>query len=149
MGSSFIRFRDQGFEASDDSMEVLLALIVREIDSMDCIQDWLRELRDDWATQATEGFGFGIVPDLDRYVTDEIRRDVILDLCRRTMSKLESLGDVIPREQLNALNTGGEGSTFTRDVPAVIFLRPARYFMRLLESKLEPWESDARFEPDK
>jgi hypothetical protein len=147
MGSSFIGFKDQGFEASDGSMEILLALIVGEIDKLNPVPEWLREVRNDWAVQSTAGFGFGIAPDLDRYLTDAGKRNTVLGLARQAITYLEGYGAVVPREKLNALETGGAGSTFPEDVPAEILLRPARYFVKLLEGELTPNEADARFEP--
>jgi len=110
------------------------------------VPDWLAEMRDEWHLQATAGFGFGVMPALDRYATDEVRRNIILDLSRRALEELERWGDPLPHEKLNALHTGGEGATFTQDPPADIFLRTARYFIKLLEGKLQPWENDSRFD---
>lgn len=146
MGSTFIDFRGQGFEANDSAIAVLLVLLVREIDKLDQMPDWLREARDEWELQGTAGFGFGVMPGLDEFITDDSRRKVVIDLTRRALHELESLGDPIPSETLNALKTGGEHSTFPHAVPAAIFLRTARYFLKLLEGTLEPWETDARFE---
>jgi len=146
MGSTFIDYRAQGFEANDGAIEVLLALLVQEIDKLDQIPDWLREARDEWELQATAGFGFGVMPELDRFITDDSRRYTVIDLTRRALKELESWGDPITSETLNDLETGGKNSTFTEDVPAAIFLRTARYFLKLLEGTLEPWETDARFE---
>jgi hypothetical protein len=146
MGSTFVEFHGRGFEASDAALEVVLALLVQEIDHLDHPPSWLREARDEWELQATAGFGFGVMPGLDNFVTDEERRDVILRLLSRVIERLQSFGPVIPRETLNALHTGGEGAEFTKDAPADSFLRTARYLAKLLRGTLEPNEIDARFE---
>ncbi len=145
MGSTFVDFRGQGFEADDSALEVWLALLVHEIDKMDRTPAWLRDVRDEWHLQSTAGFGFGVMPGLDRFVTDDERRDTILSLSALVMLRLERYGAVIPQAELNALTTG-EGATFTRDVPAETFLRTGRYFMKLLQGTLGPNETDARFE---
>jgi hypothetical protein len=144
MGSSSIRFQGRKFEANDATMEVLLALMVKAMDEMRDVPAWLREVRDDWHMRASEGFGFGVTPGLDRFATDDQKRDTLAGIARGALARLESYGEVIPREELNALQTGGEGATFLADVPAEVFVRPARYFLKLLEGKLEPWENDAR-----
>jgi hypothetical protein len=68
-------------------------------------------------------------------------------LCRRAIVELEGHGEVIPRDVLDALQTGGAGATFTRDAPASLFLRTGRYFTKLLDGTLSPDETDARFDP--
>ena len=146
MGSTYVDFRGQGFEADDSALEVWLALLVREIDKMDQTPAWLRDIRDEWHLQATAGFGFGVMPGLDRFITDDERRDVILNLSATAILRLERYGAVIPQAELNALRTGGEGATFTRDVPAETFLRTGRYFIKLLQGTLGSNETDARFE---
>lgn len=146
MSSTFVDFGGRGFEAHDAAIEVLLALLVEEIDKIEATPEWMKEMRDEWHLQGTAGFGFGVMPGLDRYITDDSRRNTVVELSRRALSKIESWGDPIPRETLNALQTGGEGATFTQDIAAAMFVRTARYFLKLLEGTLEPWESDARFE---
>ena len=146
MGSTFIGFHEQGFEASDSAMEVWLVLLVKEIDKIDPMPDWLREVRDDWYLQATAGFGYGVMPDLDRYITTDERRDTVLELCLRAEETLKEYGEIISYETLNAFKTGGEGAIYTKDVPSDIYLQTARYFIKLLEGELLPGESDARFD---
>jgi hypothetical protein len=87
------------------------------------------------------------MPELDRFLTDDQRRLTVLTLCRRAMAELEGYGEVIPRDVLNALQTGGAGSTFTCDAPTLPFLRTGRYFTKLLDGTLSPDEVDARFDP--
>jgi hypothetical protein len=146
MSSTYVRFRDRGFEASDSTLEVLLALLVKEIDHLRDVPDWLRETRDEWYLQSTAGFGFGVIPGLDRFVTSDDRRQTILRIAASALEKLKAYGPVIPAETLNSLGTGGEGATFTQSAPATEFIRTARYFIKLLEGTLRPGESDSRFE---
>ena len=133
MSSTYVAFRDRGFEANDAVLEVLLALLVTEIDRLQDAPDWLREIREEWNIQSTAGFSFGVMPGLDNFVTSEEKRQTILALAGKALQKLESYGPVITRDQLNALETGGEGSTFTCDVATSEFTRPARCFIKLLE----------------
>jgi len=147
MGSTYVDFRGWGFEANDSSPEVWLALLVDEIEKAPAAQDWLRELRDGWELQATAQFGFGVMPGLDRVIISEDRRTTVLALARRAFARLQSFGDPIPRATLNAIRNWGEGSTYAGDVAASKFLRPASYFIKLLEGTRAPEEIDARFAP--
>src|SRR5690349_8573410 len=101
MSSTFVRFRGQGFEANDSALEVWLALLVREIDKMGHLPDWVSEVRDEWHLQSTAGFGFGVMPRLDDFVISEERRNTILTLSRQALKKLESYGQIVSREELN------------------------------------------------
>jgi len=145
MSSSFVRFGDHGFEADDSALEVWLMLLIKEIDKANSLPDWLQALREEWWLQATEGFGFGVTPNLDGFVTDEYRRELVLTLCHGAQEALRQYGDLISADALNALHTGGEGAVFTQDVPAEQFLRTADYFIKLLQGSLSPSETDARF----
>ena len=136
MGRSFIQFRGRRFVTSDDAIRVFLALIVREIDTLHDVPAWLRETRDEWNLQVTEGFGFGVMPGLDRFVTDDDRRDTLVTLSRRALARVEAFGPIIPRDALDALNTGGEGVVFDCDVPAEIFAATGRDFVQLLDGTL-------------
>src|SRR5262245_36694404 len=147
MSSTFVDFGGKGFEAHDAVLEVWLALLVRQIDELGEAAGWLREARSEWHLQASAGFGFGVMPQLDRFLSDRQRRLAVLTLCRRAIAELEDYGEVIPRDVLNALQTGGAEATFTRDAPALIFLRTGRYFIKLLNGTLSANETDARFDP--
>jgi hypothetical protein len=145
MGSTFIDFHGKGFEASDSAIEIWLALLVKEIDALQAAPAWLREVRDEWDELSKAGYGFGVMPDLDRFVTDDARRQQLLGIGGRALERLRALGEVIPRDVLNAFETGGPGSYFTQDAPAATFRRTGEYFLKLLEGTLTPAEIDARF----
>jgi hypothetical protein len=146
MGSTFVDYRGRGFYACDAVLEVWLALLVKEIDELDNPLNWLTEVRQDWQLQATAGFGFGVLPELDRYATDDERRAVILDLAARAKQKLRDRGPVITRDELNAMGLGGEGAVFTADLPAKLFLDTACDFTKLIRGTLEtsPAEESGR-----
>jgi hypothetical protein len=145
MGSTYVRFRNQGFEANDSTLEVWLALLADAVGDMPSVPAWLQEAREEWDIQATAQFGFGVMPGLDRFVTDDERRAIVTDLCRRALVRLEAMGDPIPAATLNGIRDWGKDSGYTGDVGAINFLRPARYFIKLLEGRLGPGEVDARF----
>ena len=148
MGSTFVDFKGHGFEADDSTLEVWLALLVDEINRTQDAPQWLRDLREEWEIRATAKFGFGVMPGLDDVVTDDSRRLAILALATRALERLKGLGDPIPQGTLNAIRDWGEGSNYLGDVAAVNFVRPAEYFIKLLEGRLAPEEIDARFPSD-
>lgn len=144
MGSTTVDFRGAKFEASDGALEVWLHFLVVEIDKLPQTDPWLREVRQDWELQSTAGFGFGVFPSLDRFVTTEEQRQTILRLSESALYALEQQGKVFGADKLNALNLGGEGSFYTKDVPTEMFLRVGWYFVKLLQGTLSTAEGDAR-----
>lgn len=137
MSSSTVHYRGQTFEANDAALEVWLQLLVREIDALDRPAPWMREMRDEWHLQSTAGFGFGVVPNLDRFAADEEHRAVILSLCERALHRLDTLGETASPADMDALGTGGQGAKFTRDVPTSLFKDTGRRFIGLLRGHPE------------
>lgn len=144
MGSTTISFRGQKYEASDGTIEVWLHFLVVEIDKEPQVSPWLQEVRDEWQLQSTAGFGFGVIPDLDRFVTTEEQRETVRRLSECALEALEQQGLVMSKTALNALALGGEGSFYTANVPTEAFLRVGRHFVKLLQGTLAPDENDAR-----
>jgi hypothetical protein len=143
MGSTFVRFGDRGFEASDAQLEIWLLLLVAEIDRLPSPPPWLAEARQEWHLQATAGFGFGVMPGLDLVVTDTARREAVLDLSNKALARLRGHGEVMTKDQLNAL-TQESGGGFTEDLKTEVFTRVGEYWVKLLEGELKPEEIDAR-----
>lgn len=144
MGSTFVEFRNRGFEASDATIEIWLLLLVDEIDKVTNPSDWLKGVREEWHLQATAGFGFGVMPDLDNVVTSTERRDVILGLSSKAMERLRGYGPIVHKDELNAIRNGGEVCFFTKDLPTEAFEKVGDYFVKLLREELKPDESDTR-----
>lgn len=92
MGSTYVDFHGQGFEASDATLEVWLLLLVDEIDRLENSPPWLKEIREEWYIQGTAGFGFGVMPGLDQFVTGPECRETIIDLSVKAMRRLRALG---------------------------------------------------------
>lgn len=135
MGIGTVRFRDAEFEANDTLLEIRLLEVVRRIEAESGQEAWLREMCDDWRLQATSGFGFGVVPNLDEHLTTDVRQAVVADLFRRAMTSLAERGPAITVEELQRSGIGGEEAIYTRDVPASAVLDVARSFLSLLESR--------------
>lgn len=134
MGTSRVSFRGKHFDAPDPVLEVWLRLLVDEIDALTDAADWLRTTRDDWQLMATEEFGFGVVPDLDRVATDDERCKTLLELSERALVRLKQFGDPLQPATLNAIGAGKPGTGFTKPVAARLFLEPALAFIDILKS---------------
>jgi len=78
------------------------------------------------------GFGFGAIPELNAFIVDEERRQVVLRLCELAQERLRALGDPIPAAALNQLGAGPPDSHFQRDVPAGVFREVAEQFTALV-----------------
>jgi hypothetical protein len=82
MGTSFVKYQGRGFWSWDGYLEHVLALLADQIgDSTD--QTWLVELRDHWRSQSSGIFGGWIHPQLDEFLTDDKRREVVLGMLNR------------------------------------------------------------------
>jgi hypothetical protein len=143
MASTTVTLDGAGFEASDAALAVWLELLVREIDEP-VDPPWLQEVKAEWHEQATAGFSFGVMPQLERFVTDDDRRRRLIALSEAALKVLDGWGDTAGADRLNEMKTGGEDSFFTEDVPTETFRRVGRYFLRLLQGKLTPEEIDSR-----
>lgn len=132
MGISRVHMGEQFIDTEDAGMEVWLRLLVGAIEEGYDNPPWLVTAAADWNEVATMGFGFGVIPELDAVITDEERRQVVLGFCQVAMDRLRALGDPIPAEVLNSLGAGPADSSFTRDVPAEVFLEVATDFTRLV-----------------
>lgn len=135
MGSSDAKYRGVVFSANDVDFAVFMSQVVEAIDRLSDRPAWLDELREDWQAQATGGFGFGIVPNLDKYATDEGRKAAMISLFRRTLDALEGYGEMVTADQLDSLHAGGPDAVFTRDLPAERFKQVGRRFIGLLEGR--------------
>ena len=145
VGASDVDFRGRSFVATDAAMGVWLHVLVEEIDRGEPPAPWLREARDHWHLHAHEGFNFGVMAELDRFVTDDARRAVVLSLSRSALDRLVGLGDPIPLDVLNAMGTGGSRENFGGEFPAEAFRKTGRCFVRILDGTLGAGDVDARW----
>ena len=132
MSVSDVVYKGAEFSAPDSALEIWLKLITDAIDELPDPPDWLGQLRDDWYVQATEHFGFGIVPNLDKWLVDETRRHTLLDLCQRAMTRLDALGDPLTADAMNSVGVSSEESPFTQDDVRGVVRDTARTFVALL-----------------
>ena len=135
MGSSTIRFRGEELEANDTLLEICLLEVVRWIEAAPGQEAWLREMCADWRLQATSGFGFGVVANMDEHLTTKVRQAVVVDMFRGATISLAERGPAIKVEELRRSGIGGEDAIYTRDIPTSAVLEVARSFLALLESR--------------
>lgn len=92
MSRSFVEYQGYGFWVVDSDLALWLHLLIREIDALDVLAEWMPALRDEWLFQATSGFPGGISPELDTNVTDESREAEVIALNEAALRSL-SCGD--------------------------------------------------------
>ena len=97
MGTSYADYRQLGFWARDDTVELWLWLLVQEVDASLAPSPWLRQAREHWYLHATAGFLGWVSASFDEYLAGDSNREaeflVVLD---RLSDRLDSYGRVIP-----------------------------------------------------
>ena len=144
MGTSFTRFRGNGFWSGYPALEIWLHLLAREVDQSVPAPDWLQDAARFWREIASIGLTGCICAELDERLTDPERIRVVVDVAERTLVWMRVQGPVLSAALLNSLGTGGEGSIFPRDVDTGVFARVGEAFIRLLQGELR---TDARTSP--
>lgn len=134
MGYSDLDYQGKSFQAHDAELAVWMHYVVEAIDRMQDHPAWLDELREDWQVQATGGFGFGIIPGLDKHVADD-RKDAMLALLRQAIAEMDRHGDVMTADELNSLKPSGPDAVFTEDLPMERFRKVGRRAVDLLEGR--------------
>jgi hypothetical protein len=132
MSSSTVRFRRGEFSAHDLPIELCLLEVVRQIDDQELVEPWLRGMRDEWHLQATSGFGFGVAPALDRFVTTDARRVQLVTLFRRALASLANRASVFTPEELSELGVGGPDTIYSLSYPTNEVIDVGTSFLRLL-----------------
>lgn len=78
------------------------------------------------------GSGLRFIPELDGFIIDEERRELVLGFCEAATRRLRELGDPIAAATLNTLGAGASDSRFERDVPAAVFRDAAAQLTELV-----------------
>jgi len=136
MGTSFTTFQGKGFWANDGILEVWLYLLASEINSILDVPDWLAQAQDEWLMMAQIGLTGSIHANLDGLLTTPQKKEQVIKLAQQTTTSLEAYGPLLSPEMLNAMDIGGTGSYFTRDVETDLFLQIGRAFVSLLKGEL-------------
>ena len=132
MGYTSVDYRGREFDSNDAYLEVWLWCVVQEIDRRGPVSEWLAELRDDWLTQAEQGFGFGVVPFLDKWANADDRRATLLDICVATLAGLPTrFPDGLTIEVRERLALGGHG-VYTGGLDVADIAAAGRGFVELL-----------------
>ena len=134
MSYSDVEYCGLGFQGHDVDLAVWMHYVVQAIDLVQDRPKWLDELRQDWRDQASGGFGFGIVPGLDRHLTAD-RKDLMLTLFRRAVAMMEQHGETMTVEELNSLKPKGPNAVFAEDLPMKHFQEVGRKAVDLLEGR--------------
>jgi len=132
MGSTTVSFHGAEFVANDTYIELWMLEVVRHIDKEKVIEEWLKDLRNEWHLQATSGFGFGVCPQLDNFLTTDMRNKKLLDLFRRSLDSLFSGSGTISAEELAQPGAGGPDAVYARSLPIQMVIEVGESFVRLL-----------------
>lgn len=132
MGSTTVQWKGRRFEATDAALAVWLELLISEIKAMKHAPAWLREAADDWHLQATAGFGFGVTPELDEFIIDDERRNIVLGISESALKRIDAWSDPVSAQMLNDFDVGGPGAYFYDDPPLEVFRRVGLNFVDLL-----------------
>ncbi len=135
MGYSDMDYRDKSFQAHDADLAVWMHYVVEAIDRAQDRPRWLDELRQNWHDQATGGFGFGIMPELDKHFADDARKATILPLFRQALAEMDRHGDMMRVDELNSLKPSGPNAVFAEDLPMERFRKVGRRAIDLLEGR--------------
>ena len=133
MGNTIIQFRDQQFVANDYDIEMWLHFLVRAMESLDLLPDWLGEARELWEFVA-QGHTIGVSdPRLDEFLLMQAQIDFVLELCAKAFMLLNEFGEVIPDAYIDRLTRGWDlPGDFKTD-----YIRPvAANFVSLLKGEL-------------
>jgi hypothetical protein len=141
VGSSFTRYRGQGFWSRDAGIQLWLYILSEEAREVDEPPEWLRLAADEWHLQATLGIGGCVSAGLDSYAATPERAAVLLKLANQGMLRLRERGDTLPMGWLNSLGLGPPGACFTSDLPTELFTRVGEAFIKLLRGELA-WDAD-------
>ena len=84
MGTSYVEYKGCGFWSRDDFLGDWINAILPELMSMTAKEPWLGSLADHWRTQA-EIDGGCMSLELDEFLDDERKRDLIISFSQRTL----------------------------------------------------------------
>ena len=84
MSRSEISYKGAEFTSHDDVMAFWLHLVVAEIDKMEPLPLWLKDIREEWNIQSTADLGY-VDPGLNRVISTDEQRKLILTICDAAM----------------------------------------------------------------
>jgi hypothetical protein len=104
MASSFINYKNNGFWASDTIAEAFDLLIFQEItNKFGNAIDWLNEYKANLALQSLPIICGGMSMELDEYLIDNSRVEIILSIITDIKEKINNKKDYLTSEHLNSL----------------------------------------------
>jgi hypothetical protein len=133
-----------GFWVSDTDICAYQYMLVLEISKLMPVPAWLLDEQKTWAAKATrEGVGWFSV-DLDRYITNDERKQQFLLLNDNLLSTLEEYGEFLPNDLTTILeewegvqyeNYSGHETKYIKQV--------CKYARKLLNGELTWWVGEA------
>jgi hypothetical protein len=134
MGSSFTKFRANGFWSRDPILEIWLRSVALHLGAQaDQLDNWAHSFRDE-LLYASSGRCNGFVSaSLDEFLIDESRVQMVVEASDRAIKRLRAVGPTLPAAFLSALGTG----IFDVDLPLTRFEFIHDTFNALLLAKLE------------
>lgn len=139
MGSSSVHYNGNSFWSRDICLRIWLEALVQEIARWPSSLEWLTLAQQRWHEEAVWGPMGCVDPEVDRFVTTDERKQVLLTLSERAIAALATYGEVIPRDVLNAMLIDEAirppERWFDDDVPPELFLVVGRAFVRLLNGE--------------
>jgi len=132
MGHSFTSFREKHIRSKDYKVEVWLFLIAKKFDAWVDNEFWLTEAIKHWKEQADLSLNGCIDPDLDAYLIDDYRVEILKEICASIQADLSGFGEMIPKEYLNDLCNYKPPYEIKHDNESELYLSYGRKLLDLL-----------------
>lgn len=108
MGNSSIRFRGKWLSVGDYTLESWLYFLACEVDELSEKPDWLLEAQAYWNIEARIQINIGTVDaNLDKFVVDDERLQMMLQLAQATMIRLKTYGEEVGAPNIKNLGDFG------------------------------------------
>ncbi len=135
MGHSFTSFRGKHVRSKDYKIETWLRLMVRQIENLPAVPDWLLKARDYWVEHARNYANGCMDPELDRYITTDKQREQVLELCNHIQKQLELSGEFISKDFLNELCECSPSHHIVEDNATDLYLRFNQAMLKLISGQ--------------
>ena len=91
MGTSFVEYRGFGFWTRDIFLESWLRSMLNEMAKVPAQEEWQRALASHWQTQTAVNGGC-VDLGLDRFLVDDVKRDLVLSTAKGALKESRPLG---------------------------------------------------------
>jgi hypothetical protein len=132
MSVESVAYRGQEFSANNTYLEIWLWQIVDVLNRRPHLPTWLEEVRSAWHLQATSGFGFGVCPELDRFLNTSEKAVLMQSVFDETLLVLNNRSDDFLPKELSASHVGGNDSAYAEPVARIEVIAVGKSFRKLL-----------------